>query len=136
MAYGWLEITGSMVVYFIYRHLMELGLLAVLIASIKDMRTFLQLYVPAWIAFAIYFLSIWYGAWNGHFTIIGRLVFPAAGLLLFPMLLASGQVSETYGRIIRMPTTEGLIEIVYFYLIINAMYGVFYLLPLRFVAGI
>lgn len=136
MAYGWLEVTGHWFVYFIFRHLVEVGLIAVLLASIKGARTFLQLYLPAWTAFAFYFFAVWYGAWHGHFTIIGRLIFPAAGLLIFPMILASGEVTRVYGRVVGIVKTDTVAQVLFFYLLANAVYGAFYLLPLRFIVGL
>lgn len=136
MAYGWLEVTGHWFVYFIYRHLVEIGFITVLFASIRDTRAFFQLYLPSWIAFAIYFISIFYGTWHGHFTIIGRLVFPAIGLLFCPMLLALRRDSRQDFGYSRDHQLQTVVEVLFFYMVINAIYGAFYLLPLRFVVGI
>ena len=137
MAYGWLEVTGSWLVYVLYRHLMELGIVMVIVASVINFRAFVLCYAPLMAAFFIYFLGIWYAAWAGHFTVVGRFVFPAIGLLYIPLIVAticvvSGEARPTLNSV----ATRTLLTGLFLFLLISACYGAFYVLPLRFIIGL
>jgi hypothetical protein len=136
MAYGWLDITGSWVVYFLFRHLVGIGVLALCVSMVLRPREFVQLYAPMLLMFLIYFMGIWIGAWTGRFTLVGRFVFPAMGIFYVCIILSMLSLLE------RRPITKALDSVspivlgFYFYAVMNAAYGAFYLLPVRFVVGL
>lgn len=133
MAYGWLETTGHWLIYVIYRHLVEIGLVAVLVASRRNFVKFVEFDLPLFFGFLGYFLGIWRGAWIADFTVVGRFVFPGICLFFIPILSASCLKTPTVDKV---HARQPLLIIIFIYLAANCIYGSFYLLPLRFTVGL
>lgn len=137
MAYGWLEVTGHWLIYVLYRLLLTFGLVAFLITSFVRPKIFLQLLAPLVIAFSIFMLVVWYGAWSAQFTIVGRFVFPGIAILYVSLLMAAAASLNPTKEQIPLGRKEELgIKVLLLYIVINSVYGAFYLLPHRFVVGL
>jgi hypothetical protein len=135
MAYGWLEVTGHKLVYFVCRNFLHIGLITLLFGTVRYSRKTFQLYAPLMMAFFIYFFGVWYASWSGHFTIVGRFVFPAIGLVYGVIIFSMSDMlcsfyKKPQEQYLRMVTT-----VIFILVAASAIYGAFYLLPLRFAAG-
>jgi hypothetical protein len=136
MAYGWLEVTGHWLVYFVYRNLMCLALIAVASLCVLRPKEFVQVHLPMLMMFFVYLLGIWFGAWTGRFTIVGRFVFPAMGVLYVSLILAITSIVRRQPILDALSVRASPARMFFLYALVNAIYGAFYLLPMRFAVGL
>ena len=124
MAYGWLDTTAPNFLYFVVRHVISFAWLWLIFKWISRPGSDRFFPIGALFFWVIYWLSGFYGAWSEGHTLVARYVSPGVALPIFAL---------TYGLFYQRWPILMLINIA---LIINCMYGQFYLEPLRFLIGI
>jgi hypothetical protein len=133
LAYGWLDTTAPQAYYFILRQMWQLGLIACVLVAIWRTTEFLLLCLPWLILGVLYWLILLWAAWEQSHTLLGRYLLPAWGLYLIPPVLG-------FSIIWSDGDWQGLAKLLLTFLIlfflVSSIWGMFSLIPTRFLVGL
>ncbi|HYX33209.1 MAG TPA: hypothetical protein VE954_08840 [Oligoflexus sp.] len=135
LAYGWLDTTAPQGYYFILRQLWQVGLVCCALAAIWRTTEFLLLCLP-WLIFGgLYWIILLWAAWEQSHTLVGRYLLPAWGLYAIPPLLGCSLIGAGLNRDWR-DLAKLLLAFLILFFLISSIWGMFSLIPTRFLIGV
>lgn len=135
LAYGWLDTTAPQGYYFFLRHMWHLGLIGCGLVAIWRTKEFLLLCFP-WLIFGgLYWLMLLWAGWQQNHTLLGRYLLPAWGLYVIPPLLGFSIIWSGLNRDWR-DLAKVLLTFLILIFLISSIWGMFSLIPTRFLVGL